>query len=225
MERVNAFHPEPRLPAGERAEIEDYVRSGYDRGHMAPSGDMPDAASQGESFTLANMIPQNPDHNRGLWADIETGVRELARRHGEVYVVTGPVFAGANLMSLKGRVIVPTSVYKAVYVPGAGIAGAYLAPNDPGGTWQVVSVDALTALIGIDVFPRLDPRLRAAAGPLPGPKARRPRPEAGAQPATPGDAGSTAPAPGFLRSMGEVIGGAARYVGKEALKEILHPRR
>jgi len=67
LKRDNAFHPEPRLPRGQRAELDDYARSGYDRGHMTPNGDMPDRATQRESFTLANMVPQDGDHNRHIW--------------------------------------------------------------------------------------------------------------------------------------------------------------
>ena len=59
MVRVDTFHPESRLPVEVRSELSDYRRSGYDRGHMAPNGDMGDAASQGDSFSLANMVPQN----------------------------------------------------------------------------------------------------------------------------------------------------------------------
>lgn len=57
MKRHDAFYPDPNLPVDIRSELSDYVRSGYDRGHMAPSADMPDSSSQSERFLLANMAP------------------------------------------------------------------------------------------------------------------------------------------------------------------------
>src|SRR5262244_1368535 len=47
--RSNAFHPEARLPDGERAELADYRGSGFDRGHMSPNGDMSNEQAQYES--------------------------------------------------------------------------------------------------------------------------------------------------------------------------------
>jgi len=173
QERVNRFHADPRLPADERAELEDYERGGFDRGHMAPSGDFADPRSQAESFTLANMVPQDADLNRGLWAGIEAAVRGLATRHGEAYVVTGPVFEGDRLRSLKGRVAIPTSVYKAVYVPATRSAGAYVAENAPGRGYRVIPVAELTALIGMDVFPSLPADVKARAAQLPEPTRTR----------------------------------------------------
>jgi endonuclease G len=64
MEREDSFHPDPNLPYDERSELADFRGSGWDRGHLSPNGDMPDTKSQGESFTLGNMIPQAPDNNR-----------------------------------------------------------------------------------------------------------------------------------------------------------------
>src|SRR5918912_2600882 len=141
--RRNSFHAEPALPREERAELADYAGSGYDRGHMAPDGDMPDAAAERESFSLANMVPQDARLNRGLWARIEEAVRGLAERDGEVYVVTGPIFRGEGLKALDGRVLVPTEVYKAVYDPKLGQAGAYVAENADDARLREVSVAQL----------------------------------------------------------------------------------
>jgi endonuclease G len=166
--RESEFHAEPRLPPDERAELADYARSGFDRGHMAPSGDMPDPGSQQESFTLANMVPQAPRLNRGLWEGIESAVRTLAERRGELYVVTGPIFKGGQLATV-GHVVVPTYVFKAVLDPRRRAAAAYVTENVDDATWTPVSMAQLADLTGIDVFPSLPPRARNAMMRLPTP--------------------------------------------------------
>jgi endonuclease G len=153
--RENAFHPEERLPADERSELADYARTGFDRGHMSPSGDMPDRKSQYESFTLANMIPQNPSNNRGLWAGIELAVRGLSTQDGDVYVVTGPIFDGAELERLNGRVIVPTHIFKAVYDVRARRFAVYLVANVTGSEYETITLAALEKMTGIRVFPAM----------------------------------------------------------------------
>ncbi len=170
LERKNEFHPDPNLSPSDRAELEDYARSGYDRGHMAPSGDMSDQRSQHESFSLANMIPQNRDDNRNLWEGIEAAVRYLARRSGELYVVTGPIFHGPELKRINGRVLVPTHIFKAVYDPEKGEAGAYLVENAGGMRYAVISISDLERLSGLSVFPELSEGKRKAKMDLPIPK-------------------------------------------------------
>lgn len=154
-ERVDVFHPDDHIPAGDRAELLDYRGSGYDRGHMSPSGDMPSPAAQQESFSLANIVPQAPQLNRGVWSDIEIDVRNLALRERAVYVVTGPIFASAEVDMLRGRVAAPSSIYKAIYVPGEG-AAAWIATNENRPALRLVSVADLSAETGIDPFPAMD---------------------------------------------------------------------
>lgn len=169
LKRVNRFHAEPGLPASERAELADYVRSGFDRGHMSPSGDMPTETAQQESFSLANMIPQNPNNNQHLWEGIEEATRALAEQDSDVFVVTGPLFEGADLQRLNERVLVPSSVFKAVYDPGRNAAAAYVTPNAPGMRYDVVSIAAIEARSGINLFPALSPEIKAVAMALPAP--------------------------------------------------------
>jgi len=172
VDREDVFHAESALVQANRSELDDYRRSGYDRGHMAPAADMASVEAQDQSFSLANMVPQLPELNRGLWSRVEGTTRGLARQFGEVYVVTGPAFIGKNLKRLNGRVIVPSHVFKAVYVPKAQQAGVWWAENSgKGGEYEVISLFELSKRTGIDVFPALAAQIKENAAKLPAPKA------------------------------------------------------
>ena len=166
---ADTFHEEERLPVDERSLLNDYARSGYDRGHLTPNGDFDNPQAQGESFSLANMMPQNPNNNRNLWEGIEEATRGLASRNGEVWVVTIPIFAGEQTQWLRDRVAIPIRIAKAVYVPALGGSAAYLTDNAPGMAWQAISVEQLRDMIGIDPFPALDETIKHAAIQLPEP--------------------------------------------------------
>lgn len=155
IKRVNAFHAEGRLSPDDRAELADYAKSGYDRGHLAPSGDMPTRRAQQQSFSLANMIPQNSDNNRNLWEGIESAVRTLTKHKGELYVLTGPLYLGSNVKRLNGRVLVPTHIYKLVYDPQSNRGAAYYVKNEAGNSWQAISINKLEEIAGIDFFPNM----------------------------------------------------------------------
>lgn len=167
---ASAFHADPNVPAVERATLKDYKGTGFDRGHMAPNGDMPTEDAQQESFSLANMVPQAPKLNRKLWEAIESAVRIYAVTEGQLYVVTGPIFQGANLRRIGGRVLVPTQIFKAVYDPKQQQAGAYLVNNTDDSDYQSVSIAELERLAGIAMFPGLPDAVRTTAMTLPTPK-------------------------------------------------------
>ncbi len=154
LSRENSFHPETRLPKGQRAELADYARSGFDRGHMAPNGNMPDRTSQYQSFTLANMVPQDADNNRHVWAGIEAAVRRMVKKEGDLFVITGPAFIGSDLRKV-GNVLVPSHLYKVVYSPRQRAGGAWFVANQADAKPQTMTIAQLESRIGIDLIPSL----------------------------------------------------------------------
>jgi endonuclease G len=179
LKRQNQFHPDDHIPASERAELRHYARSGYDRGHMAPSADMFDQQAQYECFTLANMVPQDPENNRGQWEGIESAVRKLAKDRDELYIVTGPIFKGEKLQRIGGAVMVPTLLFKAIYDPKRHEAGAYLIDNAAEAQPQKISIDELEKISGINVFPSVTQRVRTRAMNLPDPRTYKERRQRG----------------------------------------------
>ncbi|WP_266158101.1 DNA/RNA non-specific endonuclease [Dyella silvatica] len=154
--RKDAFHADKNVPAADRAELADYKGSGYDRGHMTPSGDAPSADSQYETFTLANIVPQNSTLNRGKWSRIEASVRAMATEMDELYVITGPIFDADSIPTIgDNRVAVPKYVWKAVSFPNGGGAGAYRCTNAAPVTCDVVSIQVITDATGVTIFPDL----------------------------------------------------------------------
>ncbi|MFT4191911.1 MAG: DNA/RNA non-specific endonuclease [Comamonas sp.] len=128
--RTDEFFADERIAAGRRAELSDYARSGYDRGHMAAAANRASTAAMVQSFALSNMVPQDPENNRKVWADLEADVRKFVRRaSGPVYVFTGPVF-DAHYRTVGGdRVWVPAALFKLVYDDKNQRAWGYVLPN------------------------------------------------------------------------------------------------
>jgi len=168
--RKNKFHEETRLPINERAQINDYAKSGYDRGHMSPSADMPTESAQADSFSLANMVPQDHNNNTGIWSSIESATRYLAKKEGSLYIITGPIFKG-DIRAIGNGVLIPTMIYKIIYSPKQQKAAAYLTNNaPPGREYQVISIKELEALTGISFFPKMSEEKKAQLLSLPEPK-------------------------------------------------------
>ncbi len=139
--------------------------------HMTPSGDMPDERAQEQSFALSNMVPQTAALNRGVWEGIESAVRHLAARQGELYVVTGPAYQGQRIQSIgPDGVLVPSSTWKAIYDPKADGTGAYLCSNAAAPRCETVSVAALAHSVGIDPFPAVSEDIKQAVMTLPRPE-------------------------------------------------------
>lgn len=159
--RTNRFFADARLPTAERAQLEDYRGSGFDRGHMAPAADMPTARAMAQSFSLANMVPQAPTNNRRIWAKIERDTRAYVKRTGStVYVFTGPAWEGRTETIGQDRVAVPTHLFKLVYDATRNRAWAHWIDNkNDARVGKPISYEALTQRLGFALLPGKHPAL------------------------------------------------------------------
>ena len=130
LQRTDKFYAEARLPRAERAELEDYRGSGYSRGHLAPAANMSTLEAMAQSFSLANMVPQNQTHNAGAWSKVEQDTRKyVMRAAGDVFVYTGALFDGVLGTVGQGKVAVPSELFKLVYDATTGKAWAHVQAN------------------------------------------------------------------------------------------------
>lgn len=159
VSRTDRFYAEARLPARARAQLQDYRGSGYARGHMAPAADMPTEAAMAQSFSLANMVPQDMGHNSGPWSRIEQDTRQyVMRARGDVYVFTGPAYLAAQTTRIgDSGVAVPSHLFKLVHDASTGRAWAHWHQNQSGAqAMKPISEEALVQQLGIDFLHRAD---------------------------------------------------------------------
>ncbi|PPQ78182.1 hypothetical protein CVT25_015515 [Psilocybe cyanescens] len=100
------FIEDESLPSMFRARLQDYFRSGYDRGHMVPAADAKSSQeAMNETFLLSNMAPQVGDgFNRHYWAYLEDWCRRLTGNFQDVYIFTVPLYLPRQEADGKWRV-------------------------------------------------------------------------------------------------------------------------
>ncbi|NWQ81872.1 ENDD1 protein, partial [Columbina picui] len=105
--RPNTWLVEPQVSAI----LQDYKNlTGYNRGHLNPSGQHCDSSSRTATFTLTNIVPQNEKLNGGAWNNYEQQTM-MRRSQGcnTTYVIVGAV-PGNNYIA-KGRVNIPSYLW------------------------------------------------------------------------------------------------------------------
>ena len=165
--RLDNFRPDDTLPAGmPQASLADFSGSGYDRGHMCPSGDRTaSATANGLTFYLTNMVPQAPNNNQGPWEKLESYSRTLVGQGKELFIISGGTGSAGTIGA---GVVVPDNTFKVIAVldqVGQGPANVttstrvigVVMPNDNGQVakaddWKPyrVSVRSIEALTGLN---------------------------------------------------------------------------
>ncbi|HXG29868.1 MAG TPA: DNA/RNA non-specific endonuclease [Nevskiales bacterium] len=167
--RPESFEVDRRTLA--RVAPQDYARSGYQRGHLAPSwliAQLYGWQAQRETFLMSNITPQRPGLNQKLWQRLEEAESDrFARWFEGVWVITGPVF-GQPLRRLRSGVAIPEAFFR-IYVDedaaGHPRVLAFLVPQDVSGDEALdrflTTVDVIESRTGLDFLPALEDGLEA----------------------------------------------------------------
>uniref|UniRef100_A0A8D2P2M9 Exo/endonuclease G n=1 Tax=Zosterops lateralis melanops TaxID=1220523 RepID=A0A8D2P2M9_ZOSLA len=153
------FRPDPNIPLMFSAVNEDYLGSGWSRGHMAP------ASKSGACSDDIPLFIKSHLHQMEMYC------RELTERFEDVWVVSGPLTLpqtnGDGKKSVTYQVIgkddvaVPSHLYKVILARRSRtsseplVLGAFVVPNDPIGfshqlTDFQVSVEDLEKMSGLN---------------------------------------------------------------------------
>lgn len=92
--KKSVFKEDEKIPPSFKAQLRDYFRSGYDRGHQAPAANAKfNQQAMDETFYLTNISPQvGEGFNRDYWAHLEFFCRDLTKSYDSVRIVTGPLY-------------------------------------------------------------------------------------------------------------------------------------
>ncbi len=161
-ERSSKFSIDPSI-SPRTAVTSDYSKTGYDRGHLAPAGDMKfSAQAMSESFYMSNVSPQLPGFNRGIWKKLEEQFRSWAPSSHPVFVVTGPVLTDpiSSHIGQTCSISVPQRFYKIMLDTASPMrAIAFVLPNNSSTqplSSFAMSIDEAERITGIDFFPKLN---------------------------------------------------------------------
>ena len=144
------------------ADWRNYKKSGYDKGHLCPAGDMEFAINAyTDTFFTSNISPQLHSFNAGVWKRLENKVRYWAIKYDGIYVITAGILAPKLKTIGKEKVSVPDYFYKILWTNfnGEHKMIAFLIPNtksDKPLYYFATSVDHIEKMTGIDFFPKLD---------------------------------------------------------------------
>ena len=172
--RTQAWALDPLLGDDSSAPFGGYC-GGYARGHQLPSADRQCCyEANAQTFYGTNMTPQLNAHNEGIWAELESKVRNIANGSDTTYVVTGVIVSRSSKTeedSYGKNVTVPDAYFKALlrYSKSSTLgqwnaAAFYLEHRSYSGginKSHSMSIDELEELTGIDLFVNLPAKVGA----------------------------------------------------------------
>ena len=193
--REETWGYDPRIPRNAQTSVtsgygaseptKNYPKNFYARGHQIPNADRSAVPQmQAQTYFSSNMTPQIQNgFNGGVWAKLESAVRDRIPVGDTLYVVTGATFSRLGTNDPVKTIVnkndskslpVPNYYWKALLkvtrsadqITGAMAIGFWLPHGDLKGhsySEYVVSVDQIEQWTGLDLFPNLPDSVEESA--------------------------------------------------------------
>ncbi|WKC57965.1 DNA/RNA non-specific endonuclease [Borrelia sp. P9F1] len=163
IKRINKFFEDKDIK-GINPKLTDYLKSGYDRGHIVSSADMSFSEdAMKDTYFLSNISPQTREFNSGIWLKLEKLVREWTLLKGKVYIISAGILTENKGFIGKNKVLVPKNFYKIVLSLNSDDSYdivSFIIPNEKASDLNlrnyVVSVYSIEEKTSIDFFAELD---------------------------------------------------------------------
>ena len=163
----DALYPnDPFLPSQYQFTVDPFRNSGFDHGHICPSADRQSSeAANYQTFFMTNMMPQNNKFNAGIWASMESKVRDWTHNFDTLYVCKGGTIDRAEyiikyLGSDQNKIPVPKYFFTALLgknSQGYAAIGLWIAQNEgiesnANISQFAMTIDELEEKTGLDLF-------------------------------------------------------------------------
>ncbi len=110
------FYSEKNIPIQYRAKSQDYINSGFDRGHLAPDANFDyDLKTQVKTYSMANIVPQYPTLNRKAWIKAEKYERLIASKLKTITVINLVDYSKSTQQIGNNKLSVPNTFYKIIF--------------------------------------------------------------------------------------------------------------
>ncbi|MFW3399632.1 DNA/RNA non-specific endonuclease [Aliarcobacter butzleri] len=110
------FYSEKNIPIEYRTKSQDYINSGFDRGHLAPDASFDyDSKTQIKTYTMANVVPQYPTLNRKTWIKAEKYERLIASKLKTITVINLIDYSKSTQQIGNNKLSVPNTFYKIIF--------------------------------------------------------------------------------------------------------------
>ena len=131
IKKSPSFHTEKSLDRAYRVSPKSYTRTGYDRGHMASDASFDwSMESLNATYTMANILPQEPRVNRYHWIKVERYARMMANKLGSVKVLNIARYTPTPKRISKQRIAIPEGFYKILYNKDKNFERCFYYKND-----------------------------------------------------------------------------------------------